>query len=102
MAGSVSRRSAIHYASWVLLVPLVVVRIFFVSLRRPFMDFGKMLNEKLRSCLNFTGTLHVAVPHLFVELCLVVVGLPLLVVHEVFREISFVSHHRPVMDLARC
>jgi hypothetical protein len=29
----------------VLLVPLVVVRISFASLRRPFMDFGKTLNE---------------------------------------------------------
>jgi hypothetical protein len=30
---------------WVLLVSLVVVRISFVSLRRPFMDFGKTLNK---------------------------------------------------------
>jgi hypothetical protein len=41
---------------WVLLLPIVVVRISFVSHRRPFMDFGKMLNEKLRSCLNLMGT----------------------------------------------
>jgi hypothetical protein len=45
-----------------------------------------MLKEKLRSCLNLTGTPHVAVPYaLFVELRLqaVVVSLPLLAVYEV-------------------
>jgi hypothetical protein len=31
--------------NWHVLVPLVVVRISFVSLSRPFMDFGKTLNE---------------------------------------------------------
>jgi hypothetical protein len=48
------------------------------------MDFGKMLNEKLRSCLNLTGTPHMEVPYVFVELRrVVVVGLPLLVVYKV-------------------
>jgi hypothetical protein len=32
------------------------------------MDSGKMLNEKLRSYLNFTGTPHLADPYMFVEL----------------------------------
>jgi hypothetical protein len=32
------------------------------------MDFGKMLKEKLRSYLNFTGTPHVADPYVIVEL----------------------------------
>jgi NADPH-dependent 7-cyano-7-deazaguanine reductase QueF-like protein len=36
-----------------------------------------MLKEKLRSRLNITGTPHVAVPHVFVELCLWVVGVGL-------------------------
>jgi hypothetical protein len=53
---------------WVLLVPLVVVRISFVLSPCPFMYLGKMLNERLRSCLNFTGTPHVAVRYVFVEL----------------------------------
>jgi hypothetical protein len=43
-----------------------------------FHRLGKMLKEKLRSCLNPTGTPHVAVPQVFVELQLwvVVVGFP--------------------------
>jgi hypothetical protein len=48
------------------------------------MDSGKMSKEKLGSCLNFTGTPNVAVPHMFVEPHrVVVVGLPFLVVNEV-------------------
>jgi hypothetical protein len=48
------------------------------------MDLGKKSKEKLHSCLNLTGTPHVAVPFVFVELhfWVVVVGLPLLVVYE--------------------
>jgi hypothetical protein len=34
----------------------------------PFMDFSKMLKEKLRSFLNFTGTPHVVDPYVFVAL----------------------------------
>jgi hypothetical protein len=53
---------------WVLLVLLVVVRISFLSNRRLFMDLGKKSKEKYRSFSNLTGTPHVAVPYLFVEL----------------------------------
>jgi hypothetical protein len=34
----------------------------------PFMDFSKMLKEKLRSYLNSTGTPHLADPYVFVAL----------------------------------
>jgi hypothetical protein len=49
------------------------------------MDLGKMSKEKLCRCLNLTGTPHVMVPYVFVELRLrvIVVVLPLLVVYEV-------------------
>jgi hypothetical protein len=63
---------------WVLLVSLIVNRIFFVSHHCPH-GLGKTSKEKLGSCLNLTGTPHVAVPYaLFIELQLlvVVVGLP--------------------------
>jgi hypothetical protein len=62
-----------------------------------------MLKEKLRSCLNLTGTPHVAVPYaLFVELRLrvVVVGLPLLAVYEVTRA-DLGSIMTPLLALVR-
>jgi hypothetical protein len=51
------------------------------------MDFSKMLKEKLRSYLNFTGTPHVADPKMgwlrWASLQVVVFGLSLLAVYEV-------------------
>jgi hypothetical protein len=61
-----------------------------------FNGLGKMSKEKLRSCSNLTGTPHVAVPYVFVELRLwvVVVRLPLLVVYEVLgRTWASSVHH---------